>query len=168
MEKCPKPVRRLTRYGYCYYYKLRSVFKLIRDWWRYDTIRFRLGVDQSESELRAPFWKSNLAIATMETFQLLARNQVWFFMVLITRKIFEIKIFIFSILRWLKKWKKSDTTTGALQFVDGMTLFYCDANEDVMIPKDDFQKKSFHTRWNHWLFHFEIFISKVQRRYQID
>lgn len=29
MEKCPKPVRRLTRYGYCYYYKLRSVFKLM-------------------------------------------------------------------------------------------------------------------------------------------
>ena len=22
MEKCPKPVRRLTRYGFCYYYKL--------------------------------------------------------------------------------------------------------------------------------------------------
>ena len=34
---------------------------------------------------------------------------------------------------------KSDTTTGALQFVDGMTLFYCDANEDVMIPKVCFQ-----------------------------
>ena len=34
--------------------------------------------------------------------------------------------------------KKSDTTTGALQFVDGMTLFYCDANEDVMIPKESF------------------------------
>ena len=34
---------------------------------------------------------------------------------------------------------KSDTTTGALQFVDGMTLFYCDANEDVMIPKASFQ-----------------------------
>ena len=40
---------------------------------------------------------------------------------------------------WLKKFVKSDTTTGALQFVDGMTLFYCDANEDVMIPKDDLQ-----------------------------
>ena len=49
------------------------------------------------------------------------------------------KIFIFSILPLLKKWLKSDTTTGALQFVDGMTLFYCDANEDVMIPKGDFQ-----------------------------
>ena len=24
---------------------------------------------------------------------------------------------------------------GALQFVDGMTLFYCDPKEDVMIPK---------------------------------
>ena len=34
--------------------------------------------------------------------------------------------------------EKSDTTTGALQFVDGMTLFYCDANEDVMIPKESF------------------------------
>ena len=84
------------------------------------------------------------------------------------KEIFKIKFFIFSILRWLKKWKKSDTTTGALQFVDGMTLFYCDANEDVMIPKDDFQNKSFHTRWNHWLFHFEIFISKAQQRYQTD
>ena len=40
---------------------------------------------------------------------------------------------------WFKKCLKSDTTTGALQFVDGMTLFYCDANEDVMIPKDDLQ-----------------------------
>ena len=59
-------------------------------------------------------------------------------MVLITRKIFKIFIF-FSILIWLKKCVKSDTTTGALQFVDGMTLFYCDANEDVMIPKDDLQ-----------------------------
>ena len=37
--------------------------------------------------------------------------------------------------------EKSDTTTGALQFVDGMTLFYCDANEDVMIPKEDFCNK---------------------------
>ena len=79
----------------------------------------------------------------METFQLLAHNQVWFFMVLITRKIFEIKIFIFSILPLLKKWLKSDTTTGALQFVDGMTLFYCDANEDVMIPKGDFKINQF-------------------------
>ena len=96
MEKCPKPVRRLTRYGYCYYYKLRSAFKLIRDWWRYDTIRFRLGVDQSESKLRAPNLKSNLAIATMETFQLLARNQVWFSMVLITRKFSKLNFLFFQ------------------------------------------------------------------------
>ena len=70
MEKCPKPVRRLTRYGYCYYYKLRSVFKLMHA--RIcKPIKSKLG-----RPIRAPISKSNSAIACMEIFQLLGHNQV--------------------------------------------------------------------------------------------
>ena len=104
MEKCPKPVRRLTRYGYCYYYKLSN------------SIHGNISIAGPQSSLifYGAYNKENFLEKTAYNMQHIL------------------------LLICLINCKKSDTTTGALQFVDGMTLFYCDANEDVMIPKESF------------------------------
>ena len=65
MKRCPRPEERLTRYGYCLYYRLAS----------HDTGSISIAGPQSS-------------------------------------------------LVFYGAYNKSDATTGALQFVDGMTLFY--------------------------------------------
>lgn len=135
MVGCPRARRRLTRYGWCHYYNFQKsehmvsvrshIRNSIRLLWK-EKYDFRLLV-HSRALFSTQVVERLSLFLTAPLTNLKKLRLIWLFRFFASSRILK-NISI--------AYNKTDATTGALQFVDGMTLFYSqysDQDNDVML-----------------------------------